>query len=190
MNRNSLVLLATLLLTACGEEDPKDTEDTDVEDTGSATEGICNDEAEPDVGTATEMSDDLHEDTWFFVYMEDMSTDHTGEGAYTWMMQKAPPTPAISLGDGVQVVNMGPVGFHLVETAPQEGWVTSGTFDTDYQSGGSGSSGFEMSENVYVLRTADGRFGKVEILSAVSGVVTWRAYLQEDLDSCNIRTAE
>ena len=197
--RFSIRLLFTLsflalLVPGCGNMEEPDDDDADDDasddDSGDDDSEICQDEQDPDVGTATEMSDDLHADNWFFVYMDTMTTDHTGEGDYEWMMQTSPPIPTISLGDGASVVNLGPVGFHDVEVAPTEGYETAGTFDTDWQDGGTGEAGYEMTANIYVIRTAGNRFGKVEILSAQGGVIEWRAYLQEDTESCNIRTAE
>lgn len=189
-----------LLFLGCGnlEEPDDDSADDDAADDDTADDDdaadddteICTDENDPDIGTATEMSDELHTDNWFFVYLASMTTDHTGEGDYDWMMQQSPPVPAISLGNGATVVNLGPVMFHDVELAPLDGYVTAGTFDIDYQDGGTGEAGFDMTGNVYVIQTADNHFGKVEILSAKGGTIEWRAYLQDDAGSCNIRTAE
>ncbi|MBN2798053.1 MAG: hypothetical protein JXX28_02810 [Deltaproteobacteria bacterium] len=188
MQRALLTLSLLSLLTGCVSD-----EDSAVEDTGvlpEAGDSPCQDEAAPDIGHATELSASLHDEAWFFVDMEAMMVGYQADAPYTWMMQKAPPVPPISLGEGVEVVNLGPVGFHEVDLGPAEGWVRSGTFDTDWQAGGQGSTGFVMSGNVYALRTPEGRYGKVEILSAQAGEVRWLAYLQEDADSCNLRTQE
>lgn len=202
LNTLLLSLALGLLAAGCGnKEDEPDTgtTDTGTTDTGDPSAAACTDEADPDIGTATEITDDIHSDGWFFVYMEDMHTDHDGSGDYTFMMQQSPPVPLIMLGPGVTGIDLGAdLGFHDVEMAPDEGYQEDGTgtaslvIGTGWQDGGSGSQegGFDMSEHVYVLRTAGDRFGKLELLQAENGEVTLRAYLQEDAGSCNLRTTE
>lgn len=185
-----LVLPLALFGAGCGDmEEPGDDDDVVVDDDDAGDE-ICTDEDTPDIGEAADMTDNIHDDGWFFVYLDSMTTDHEGTGSYDWMAQMSATCPTMSLGDGATVANLGPVGFHDLELAPTEDYVQDGTFDTDWQDGGSGHDGFDMSGNIYVIRTADDRFGKVEILSAREGVFTWRAYLQEDPGSCNIRTSQ
>lgn len=61
------------------------------------------------------------------------------------------------------------------------------------RTGGSGSTGYIMSENVYVLKLDHGdgdvTYGKIEVLQAQAGVVLVLAYWQAD-GTGNLLTAE
>ncbi len=90
--------------------------------------------------------------------------------------------PGIRLGENVTGVNFGnATTFHNIDTVSQPTDFVADN-DTDYvigdsfRNGGSGSAGFVMTENIYLLKRADGSYAKLEVLSARSGVFGFRAY--------------
>jgi hypothetical protein len=185
------LVLACLTILALGGCPAGADDDDDAVDDDDSTDA-CSDEDEPDVGFDVEMDDELHADNQFFVDLDGLVTDHTGEIAWDWMMTRATPVPIITLAPDAEVANLGPAGFHDVELAPTDGYGTEGTFETDWQDGGSGPdpAGFAMAENIYVVHTGGDRFAKVEITHAQGGHIIWRAYVQDDPGSCNLRTEE
>ena len=95
------------------------------------------------------------------------------------------PGPNLKLGPGVTGVNLGAAtDYHDVDTAPADGYAADDGTDfvigIGFMDGGSGETGFIMTENVYVLKLADGTYAKVEVLSAAGGVVHVLCYHQPD----------
>jgi len=93
--------------------------------------------------------------------------------------------PNLKLGPGVTAVNLGSdTDYHAVTEAPASGYEADDDTNMDWvignswRSGGEGSTGFIMSENVYVLKLADGTYAKIEVLSAKSGAVHVLCYHQ------------
>jgi hypothetical protein len=94
--------------------------------------------------------------------------------------------PAIRLGLNVTGLDNGNAAdFHDVDAAP-EGESYTGDNLSDYvigngfRNGGSGSEGFVMTQNVYILRRADGSYAKLEVLSARNGIFGFQVYHQPD----------
>ena len=106
--------------------------------------------------------------------------------------------PTFELGSHVQAINLGNEhGFHEIDELPPEGYAADGEdiseliIGTSYRSGGVGSTGYIMSENIYALRLDHGEgvysYAKLEILQARAGVVHVLAYHQAD-GSTNVLT--
>ena len=142
---------------------------------GSAVAGAC-----------AEVSFDLHASPQVYVTLEDMQTHTDPPSAYSFVMQKLHPAPTVYLGPGVQGINLGPdPGFDDVLEAPDSGYATDEPdpiIGRNYKSGGSGSTGFDMSGDVYVLVHPDGSYAKLSWTSAVAGKVTVSAYHSDSTD--------
>lgn len=94
--------------------------------------------------------------------------------------------PALVLCDGTKAFNAGnSVDFYDIDSIPQDAVFTEddGTdyvMGTTWQDGGNGTTGFNMTQNVYILELPDGRYGKIEVLSAVAGIVTFAVFADPD----------
>jgi hypothetical protein len=95
--------------------------------------------------------------------------------------------PNMYLGPGVTGQNLGNgTPFHQVDMAPDTGYqsddTTSGTLviGTSWRNGGSGTTGFIMTSNIYVVKLADNTYAKLEVLSAKSGEIHVLCYRQAD----------
>lgn len=102
--------------------------------------------------------------------------------------------PNMYLGPGVTGQNLGDgTAYHQLDTAPDTGYVADDTgggklvIGTSWRSGGSGTTGFTMNKNIYVVKLADGTYAKIEVLSAKAGEVHVLCYRQSD-GTRNIKT--
>ena len=91
--------------------------------------------------------------------------------------------PGIRLGDGVTAIDNGnTVDFYDVDAAPDSGYAADADptyiIGAGFRNGGSGGAGFVMTENVYILKRADGSYAKLEVLNAQSGVFGFQVYHQ------------
>ena len=93
--------------------------------------------------------------------------------------------PNMKLGPGVTAQSLGSTqDFHAVDEAPADGYLTDDPGSEVYvigdtwRAGGAGATGFIMSENVYLVKLADGTYAKIEVLSAQSGEVHVLCYRQ------------
>lgn len=140
----------------------------------------------PTAGPCAEVTFDLHSSPQVYVVLEDMQAHSTPPEAYSFVMQKLHPAPIVYLGPGVQAINLGPdPDFDGTDTAPDSGYASDDPepiIGREYKSGGSGSTGFDMSGNVFVLLHPDGAYAKVSWTSAVAGVVTVDAYYSMTAD--------
>jgi hypothetical protein len=97
-------------------------------------------------------------------------------------MGKSGAGPWITLGKDVQAINLGAgMTFVQVMEAPDAGYqddpdLIGGTWNN----GGAGETGYEMSNNVYVLKLTDQTFAKLAVTSAKAGAVTFDAFHQGD----------
>jgi len=97
-------------------------------------------------------------------------------------------TPGLLLGAGVTAANLGNTqGYDDVTEAPASGYakddLTAGTYavgTTWWKEKDPVNHSFVMSKNIYVLKLADGSYGKIEVLSAGQGTITLRCYHQPD----------
>ncbi len=108
--------------------------------------------------------------------------------------------PTLELNDHVQAVDLGNAkGFDEIDEAPETGYASDGegvenmVIGIGYRSGGTGSSGYIMTGNIYVLKIDNGTRGvtyaKIEVKQAMNGEVHVLAYWQPD-GSRNIATGE
>ncbi len=131
---------------------------------------------------------DLHASPQYFVTLEDMQTHSTAPDKFSFMMQKVPgPGPVVYLGVGMQGVNLGAdLDFDNVTEAPASGYATdeadSPVIGRTYKSGGSGQTGFIMTNNVYVLKHPDGSYSKLSWVSAKKGVIVINAFHSDSTD--------
>jgi hypothetical protein len=95
--------------------------------------------------------------------------------------------PNMKLGPGVTAQSLGSSqDYHAVDEAPAGGYQADDSGNEVYvigdtwRAGGSGTTGFIMSENVYAVKLADGTHAKIEVLSAQSGEVHVLCYRQAD----------
>lgn len=149
-------------------------------------------------GTATDVKLGLHNNEVKIV-LADMSV--VGKEATTWdlYMSHNDPVdqlPHLELGPGVTAQNLGSTQtFHEVDTAPTTGYEADDPANQTYvigstwRNGGSGTTGFIMTKNIYALKLADGTYAKIEVLSAQSGEVHVLAYRQAAVGDTNLKTA-
>ena len=92
---------------------------------------------------------------------------------------------ALALGPGVAEVNLGSLrSFHEVERAPADGYQTDAPAQNNYvigngfATGGNYEQGYTMSWKVYVLKLSDGTYAKLQVQSALRGVMQIWAFRQ------------
>jgi hypothetical protein len=82
-----------------------------------------------------------------------------------------------------------------VTTAPATGYAADDpskdiyVIGSSWRNGGTGTTGFVMTKNVYALKLADGTYAKIEVLSAKGGEVHILAYRQAKVGSTDLTTA-
>ena len=205
--------LSFLLLTGCGNEDDdnneNDDDDTaddddatdddddtaDDDDTTDDDDDTTDDDDSADAGAATDVEAYVKDGT-NRIKFSDMSV--TTSDTDDWDIAVGfiqPQHPGIFLNIGVGAVNMGnDKGFHEIDEAPESGYkedtaekmVIGEDFWTEKDET---AHTFVMSENVYVIKTANGDYAKIEVLSAGGGTIIVRCYFQKD-GSRNIKTTE
>jgi hypothetical protein len=174
----------------CGNVDDDDGEVADAGGGDGDSDGDSDGDADGGSGSGldecVELTLDLHEGTGqALVTLSTMTVTNEEADEYDFaMVNQMPEPPAIYLGPGATAVDMGnETGFTDVTEAPTDGYAADGdepVIGTGWRSGGSGTTGHEMSGNVYAIETSDGRFAKIAVTSAKLGIVTIDAYLQPD----------
>jgi hypothetical protein len=163
------------------QEDAEVGDDAEVEDDGDIDEP----------GEATVLTVNIHDASQWSLFMDTMTVSE-GAGSGYHLLVTRNSGPFITLGTEVNGVNMGnEQGYHDITEAPEEGYVGDDPeplIGWGWKAGGSGSSGFDMTENVYVLALPDNTYAKVEVISANQGIVDILCYRQED-GSLDITTA-
>jgi hypothetical protein len=140
-------------------------------------------------GTATDVQLGLHGNqvkillaTMEVVGMEatewDLYMDHDAPADDGPNMKLGPGVTAQSLGssEDYHAIDEAPVDDYLADDAGSEVYVIGDT----WRAGGAGATGVIMSENVYVVKLADGTYAKIEVLSAQSGEIHVLCYRQAD----------
>ncbi len=125
---------------------------------------------------------DLHAaEMWYFT-LSDLTEHEQEPAAWDLKMGKSGAGPWITLGTGVEAVNLGNTeSFVEVVEAPDTGYDADPDFIGDtWRSGGAGETGYTMSENVYVVKLQDGSYAKLWVTSAKAGKITLEAYHQGD----------
>jgi hypothetical protein len=125
-----------------------------------------------------------------YLRVSDLTVSYEAVENFDFLFQRKHPGPFIKLGPGVSGLNLGnEKNFAEVVSAPTAGYITDegdnpdeGTMviGRDWYSGGQGSSGFEMSNNVYLLKLADGSFAKIMVNFAKKGEVIIDAFRPVD----------
>ena len=162
-------------------------------DDGYHADGLeCLEDLQP--GTATVVASDLQAAAGGQDRVNIREMTHGDDLAdYDFIVAKNPTMgPMIMLGPDVSALDLGNgTDYHAVDEAPVDGYQfdDGGTLviGTSWRDGGTGQTGFDMTENVYVLKLADGSFGKIEVLVAIGGKIDVLCYHQAD-DSRNIAT--
>lgn len=152
---------------------------------GSAGEAGAGASAGAGGGSSTlcdELAIDLHTaENWFFT-LSDMTEHSTEPAAWDVKMGKSGSGPWITLGEGVEAINLGSdQTFVEVVEAPDTGYQDDPDLIGDsWRTGGAGETGYVMSENVYVLKLQDGTYAKLAVTSAKAGAITLDAFHQAD----------
>jgi hypothetical protein len=148
-------------------------------------------DASVEPGQATMLTVHLHDANQWSLFLDTMTLTAGTETGHHLLVTKDD-GPYITLGDGVTGVDMGNTqDYHDIVEAPETGYVGD---DPDpligwgWKAGGSGPTGFDMTENVYVIKLADDTYAKVEVMSAQAGDVEILCYRQGD-GTRNIATA-
>lgn len=194
-----LALVVGVGLVGCGDDDGGTTQDAAVHDAalgdGSVPDGQVDPDGSVSTGEASDITVDLHSANMFAYKLVDLTAhaDYTGTDWDFSVTKAMPNPPTFLLGPGVTAVNLGSTtAYHDVNEAPETGYDDddpNAIIGISWQDGGSGTTGFQVTGNVYVLKLADGTYGKVEVISAQSGMVVVRAYRQAD-GTRNLATAE
>ncbi len=135
------------------------------------------------------------------VYLQTMEVKVAGSGDYDIHIEsQGGGGPVFWLGDHVMAMNLGnELHFHEVDLAPENGYEPDGdsieeaVIGRGYIGGGSGGTGYIMTENVYVLELDYGEgqptYAKIQVVQAQAGEIHVLAYWQPD-GSRNLLTAE
>lgn len=212
MHTTWTLIVATLLLasTGCSDDAAPAPDVTGAPDKGVADLGAADrptaDRAAPEgsvvdqpvaTGKATDLKLGLH-DNLVKVVLSSMSVVGKEATAFDLYCTHGDPVdklPHLELGPGVSAQNLGnTTTFHAVTTAPTTGYAsddpTKGVFviGSSWRSGGSGTTGFVMTKNIYALKLADGTYAKIEVLSAKGGEVHILAYRQPKAGNTDLTT--
>lgn len=125
---------------------------------------------------------DLHvADTWYFT-LSDTESHVQEPSAWDFKLAKSGKGPWITLGAGVEAINLGNGDSFLdVIEAPDTGFDGDPDLIGDtWRSGGAGETGYTMSENIYVLKLDDGTYAKLTVTMAKAGKVAFDAFHQSD----------
>jgi len=194
MTKRAMIFLPALLLVGCSDDGSSATDST-VSDgpvsTAEASLDASADTSAADQSTATGKATDLKlglHDNLVKVVLSTMTV--VGKEATEWdfYITHGDPVdqlPHIELGAGVTAQNLGNTKtFHEVDTAPTDGYTADDpsaqtyVIGSSWRDGGSGTTGFTMTKNIYALKLADGTYAKIEVLSAKGGEVHILAYRQ------------
>jgi hypothetical protein len=156
-------------------------------------QGYAQDPDDPEVclarGTATDVQLGLHSNS---VKIRLAAMEVVGMEATEWdlyMDHDAPADggPNLKLGPGVAAQSLGSSpDYHHADAAPASGYQSDDPDNEVYvigdtwRAGGSGTTGFVMSGNVYAVKLADGTYAKIEVLSAQSGEIHVLCYRRAD----------
>lgn len=96
-------------------------------------------------------------------------------------------------GMQVQAVPMKVFAFDDVTVAPEAGYKLDSeneglVIGNTFYNGGNGWTGFNMTKEVFVLKTRSGKFAKIQFLKAKQGNIDLRYFIQNDLSS-NLKTS-
>lgn len=98
-----------------------------------------------------------------------------------------------STGIETQALNSMVKDFHAIDTSPETGHLTDSenhglVIGNKFYDGGNGWSGFQMTKNVYLFKTRNGKFAKLQFLKAKQGNIDLQYFIQQD-SSTNLKTS-
>jgi len=178
----------------------KGTADLGAADKPAADKGVL--EASPidqamATGKATDLKLLLH-DNLVKVVLASMTVVGKDETTFDLSMTHGDPVdklPHIELGSGVTAQNLGSTTtFHALTAAPTTGYAADDptksvyVIGSSWRGGGSGTTGFVMTKNIYAIKLADGTYAKIEVLSAKGGEVHILAYRQPKVGDTDLTT--
>ncbi|MBN2357991.1 MAG: hypothetical protein JXR83_00965 [Deltaproteobacteria bacterium] len=200
------LLLGALALTACGGNREPEVEGEECDGFGHLSEGACVcddgyrqhpddptscivDDVEHGDGIATDVNLHLHSNAVKIILatMEVVGMEATEWDLYMSHDDPVDGGPCLQLGPGVAAKNLGSgADYHAVSEAPTDGYENDDpntdfyVIGSSWRDGGTGTTGFHMTENVYAIKLADVTYAKVEVLSAQTGEVHVLCYRQPD----------
>jgi len=179
-------------------DDDNQNQDGDAESNEEDGEAVDGDESDNNgliAGRCNELHLDLHEGSGqAFVDLSTMTVVNEDTDVYDFVMvNEMPNPPSIYLGPNVVAQNLGDADSFLeVVESLEDGFLeddeNGSVIGTAWESGGSGASGYEMSNDVYLLKLSSGRYGKIMVTSAKQGKITLDAYATET-DSLDLTCA-
>ena len=156
-------------------------------------QGYAQDPDDPEAclarGVATDIQLGLHNNQVkiLLATMEVVGMEATEWDLYVDHDAPADGGPNMKLGPGVTAQSLGnSQDYHDTDEAPAGGYQADDPGSEVYvigdtwRAGGTGTTGFIMSENVYAVELADGTYAKIEVLSAQSGEIHVLCYRQAD----------
>lgn len=185
-----LILLALFIpfFVACSDDDGDSKTDTGINDAIVADTALEKDSAIPD-HQATDLKFGLHANLvkCRIATLEVVGQQETDYDFYVAHDDPVDNSPTIRLGPNVKAQNLGHDNdFHAVDTAPDSGYLAdegdSLAIGSQWRTGGTGTTGYIMSEDIFVLELADGSYAKIEVLSAKAGEVHILVYRGEGKD--------
>jgi len=115
-------------------------------------------------------------------------------GGFDVLVSKSSAGPEILLGDGVTAQNLGNgSAFDDIDEVPTEAYVADAdgapVIGASWRDGGAGSTGFDMTSNVYAIKRPDETYAKMMVLSSVAGEIEVVFFYQPD-GSTNVATQD
>lgn len=149
---------------------------------GSAGQGSAGAAGGSGAAACADLEVNLHDADNWYVTLADMTEHETEPAAWDLQIGKTGAGPWITLGDGVEAINLGSTdAFVDVVQAPDTGYDPDPDLIGDtWKTGGAGETGFDMSDNVYVIHLADDTYAKVTVTSAKAGLIMLEAFHQAD----------
>ena len=175
-------------------EEPADENNSPNGDEDGNTEGDEPSEEEDENGSeqesapsCTTLSFDMHEPDsgQVFITLKDMQHHYEDMTDYDIVFARVHGQgPTGYLGNGVTALNAGnETAFSDFNIAVSDGYAADDTkpiIGSSWQNGGSGTEGYVVTGNVYVLKLADGTYAKIAVTSAKGGLATIDAFYQAD----------
>ncbi|MBU1221171.1 hypothetical protein KKF34_05215 [Myxococcota bacterium] len=134
---------------------------------------------------AVEIVVDIHSASLQKINIIEYTSDPNLEDCHFGIMRTGS-GPTIVLCADTLVYNAGnSADFYEINEVPEEAIFSiddgaNYAIGTSWRDGGVGSTGFNMTENVYIFELPDGRYGKMEVLSSIGGVVTFLVFSDPD----------